>query len=63
MIFYSIESDDNGDLWCVNNYDKMPWWPYSIDSNGNFIVEQDDNDTAIYSINENMELEVELTNG
>ena len=63
MTFYSIESDDAGNLWCINNYDEMPWWPYSINSNGEFIVEQDDDDTAVYMINENMELEVELING
>lgn len=58
MTFYSIVQDDEGYLWCENNYDQMPWWPYEIDRDGNFLVDQDAEDTAIYTINENMELEV-----
>lgn len=55
---YFIETTDDGDLICVNNYDKVLYVPYSLDEDGNFIVLQDDTDEAIYTINENMELEV-----
>lgn len=60
MPFYLLESDDEGNLWCVNNYDTMEYVPYSLDIDGNLIVNQDDTDTAVYWINENMELEVEI---
>lgn len=60
MPFYLLESDDEGYLWCVSNYDTMEYVPYSLDRDGNLIVNQDDTDSAIYWINENMELEVEL---
>ena len=42
----------------VNNYDEILYMAYSIDSDGNFIVNQDDDDSAKYSITENHELEV-----
>lgn len=60
MPFYLLESDDDGNLWCVNNYSTMEYSPYELDIDGNLIVNQDDEDTAIYWINENMELEVEV---
>lgn len=60
MTYYSIEQEDDGSLYCRNNYDEIPWWPYEIDRDGNFIVNQDDDDTAVYIINENMELEVQI---
>lgn len=60
MPFYLLESDDDGNLWCVNNYNTMEYSPYELDIDGNLIVNQDDEDTAIYWINENMELEVEV---
>lgn len=60
MPFYLLESDDEGNLWCINNYDTMEYVPYSLDIDGNLIVNQDDTDTAVYWINENMELEVEV---
>ncbi len=58
--FYMIEQDDEGNLYVVNNYEKMLYIPYTLDEEGNFIVNQDDTDTAIYCITENMELEVAL---
>lgn len=60
MPFYLLESDDEGNLWCVNNYSTMEYTPYELDIDGNLIVNQDDEDTAVYWINENMELEVEV---
>ena len=60
MPFYLLESDDEGNLWCVNNYSTMEYSPYELDIDGNLIVNQDDEDTAVYWINENMELEVEV---
>lgn len=60
--FYLLESDDNGNLWCVNNYSTLLYVPYALDENGNLIVIQDEDDSAVYSINENMELEV-VVNG
>lgn len=57
MPLYMIDTDD-GNLLCVNNYTKMLYIPYSLDVDGNFIVTQDDDDNAVYSINENYELEV-----
>lgn len=62
MPFYMLESDDAGNLYCVNNYSEMLYVPYSLDENGNLIVTQDDDDSGVYSINENMELEV-VVNG
>ena len=62
MPFYLLESDDEGNLYCVNNYGELKYIPYSLDEYGNLIVMQDDDDTAEYSINENMELEV-VVNG
>lgn len=58
MPFYLLESDDEGNLYCINNYEELKYIPYSLDESGNLIIMQDDNDTAQYSINENMELEV-----
>ena len=60
MPFYLLESDDEGNLWCINNYATIEYSPYSLDADGNLILTQDDTDTAVYWINENMELEVEL---
>lgn len=60
MPFYLLESDDEGNLWCVNNYATIEYSPYSLDIDGNLILTQDDTDTAVYWINENMELEVEV---
>ena len=59
---YFIETTEAGNLECVNNYNQFLYVPYTLDENGNFIVIQDDDDTAVYSINENMELEV-VVNG
>ena len=56
--FYMIEQDDEGNLYVVNNYDEILYVPYTLDDDGNFIVNQDDTDTAEYVITENMELEV-----
>ena len=56
--FYMIEQDDEGNLYMVNNYDDILYMAYSIDKDGNFIVNQDDTDNAIYSITKNYELEV-----
>lgn len=56
--FYMIEQDDNGNLYMINNYDVINFMAYEIDGDGNFIVNQDDKDTAIYSISENYDLEV-----
>ena len=61
MPFYLLESDNEGNLWCVNNYATMEYVPYSLDVDGNLIVNQDDGDSAVYWINENMELEVEIS--
>lgn len=60
MPFYLLESDDEGNLWCINNYATIEYSPYSLDVDGNLILTQDDTDTAVYWINENMELEVEV---
>lgn len=60
MPFYLLESDDEGNLWCINNYATIEYSPYSLDTDGNLILTQDDTDTAVYWINENMELEVEV---
>ena len=60
MPFYLLESDGEGNLWCINNYATIEYSPYSLDANGNLILTQDDTDTAVYWINENMELEVEV---
>lgn len=60
MPFYLLESDDEGNLWCINNYATIEYSPYSLDIDGNLILTQDDTDTAVYWINENMELEVEV---
>lgn len=60
MPFYLLESDDEGNLWCINNYATIEYSPYSLDRYGNLILTQDDTDTARYWINENMELEVEV---
>lgn len=60
MPFYLLESDDEGNLWCINNYSTIEYSPYSLDVDGNLILTQDDTDTAVYWINENMELEVEV---
>lgn len=59
---YFIETAESGNLECVNNYEQFLYVPYALDENGNFIVIQDDDDTAVYNINENMELEV-VVNG
>ncbi len=59
---YFIETTESGNLECVNNYEQFLYVPYALDENGNFIVIQDDDDTAVYNINENMELEV-VVNG
>lgn len=59
MPFYMIETDDAGNLYCVNNYDSMAFIPYSIDEDGNLIVTKDDNDVAEYNIIDN-ELEVTI---
>lgn len=56
--FYMIEQDDEGNLYMVNNYDEILYMAYTIDGEGNFIVNQDDNDNAKYNITENHELEV-----
>ena len=60
MPFYLLESDNEGNLWCINNYATIEYSPYSLDIDGNLILTQDDTDTAVYWINENMELEVEV---
>lgn len=60
MPFYLLESDSEGNLWCINNYATIEYSPYSLDIDGNLILTQDDTDTAVYWINENMELEVEV---
>lgn len=60
MPFYLLESDNEGNLWCINNYSTIEYSPYSLDIDGNLILTQDDTDTAVYWINENMELEVEV---
>lgn len=62
MPFYMLESDDEGNLWCTNNYGQMLYVPYSLDRDGNLIIAQDDDDTTVYSINSYMELEV-VVNG
>lgn len=58
--FYMIEQDDEGNLYMVNNYDEVLYMAYTIDSDGNFIVNQDDGDTSVYIINKNSELEVTI---
>lgn len=58
MPYYFIETDENGDLWCVTSYDEMGYVPYSMDQDGNLILEQDDDDLSEYSLNEDNELEV-----
>lgn len=55
---YFIETTESGNLECINNYEQFLYVPYTLDENGNFIVIQDDDDSAVYSINENQELEV-----
>jgi hypothetical protein len=60
MPFYWLETDDSGALYCVNNYETIEYVPYSLDIDGNLILIQDDTDSVTYSINENMELEVEI---
>lgn len=55
---YFIETTESGNLECVNNYSTFLYVPYSLDEDGNFIVTQDDDDNAVYSINSNQELEV-----
>lgn len=58
MPFYLLESGDDGNLYCINNYSELLYVPYSLDTSGNLIVTQDDDDTAVYSMNTNQELEV-----
>lgn len=61
MPFYWLEVGEDDDyLWCVNNYETIQYVPYSLDVDGNLILIQDDSDSVIYSINEDMELEVEI---
>ena len=60
MPFYWLETDDDGNLWCANNYETIEYVPYSLNINGELILIQDDTDSVKYSINEDMELEVEI---
>lgn len=58
MPYYFIETDNEGNLWCITSYDEMGYVPYSLDQDGNLILLQDDDDLSVYSLNENNELEV-----
>jgi ribosomal protein S8 len=59
---YFIETTDNGNLVCINNYSEFLYVPYVLNEQGELIVVQDDDDNAVYSINANQELEV-VVNG
>lgn len=54
---FSIEQDDEGNLWSVSNYEEIEDTPYEIDKDGNFIVYQLEDDFSQY-IMENNDLEV-----
>lgn len=54
---FSIELDDEGNLWSVSNYEEIEDTPYEIDENGDFIVYQLEDDVSIYTMNNN-DLEV-----
>lgn len=56
--YYVLDQDDDGYLWCRNNYNDLLYVPYTIDDNGNLILLQDETDRCTYVINDNMELEV-----
>ena len=58
MPIYSIEQDEEGNLWLVNNYPEIIHIPYELNDKGEFIVLQDDIDSAKYEINKYNELEV-----
>lgn len=58
--FYMIEQDDEGNLYVVNNYSELIYIPYTLDEDGNLIVNQDDDDIAVYNITKNYELEVTI---
>lgn len=58
--YYLIEQDEDGNLWLINNYDEILYAAYAIDNDGNFIVNQDDTDTAVYTITTTGELEVTI---
>ena len=59
---YFIETTNDGNLVCINNYSEFLYVPYVLNEQGELIVVQDDDDSAIYSINANQELEV-VVNG
>lgn len=59
---YFIETTETGNLVCINNYSEFLYIPYVLNELGELIVVQDDDDSAVYSINANQELEV-VVNG
>jgi len=59
---YFIETTEAGNLECINNYSEFLYVPYVLNEQGELIVVQDDDDSAVYSINANQELEV-VVNG